>query len=131
MRLELKKTANALLAGLFYMNIETISRASEHSYYINAAIACRLEQRYHAKVVTELLMRNAYFHANIKKSEITSNVLDSVRRGGYFRIPIDYTVTSLSEKIEIRLVLDSDTLRSRTGTRYHISGSPLSLERVS
>jgi hypothetical protein len=95
MRLELKKTANTLVAGLFYARIESISRASEQSYYVNAAIVCRLEHRYHAKVATELFGRNAYFHANIKRSEITTHLLDSVRRGGYFRVPIDYTVTGV------------------------------------
>lgn len=130
-RLELKKTANTLLAALFYARIESISRASEDSYYVNAAIVCRLEQTYHAKVVTELVMRNAYFYANMKKSEIAIYLLDSVRRGGYLRIPIDYAVASLAEKIDIHLMLDSDTLRSLNGTSHHISGSPLSLEKVS
>jgi len=130
-RLKLRETANSLIAALFYARIESISKTSERTYDVNAVLVCRLEQRYHAKVMTELVGRNACFLVNARKAEITTSLLDSVRKGGYCRIPIDYTVMSFADKTEIYLVLDAVTSSNQRDVGYHISGSPFSLEKAS
>jgi hypothetical protein len=130
-RMELRDTADALVASLFYMRIDSITRTSERGFHIIGIVACRLEQKNHARLMTKLLVRNGHFRVNGRVNGITLGLADMVRRGNDFAMPIDYTVSSLAEKVPLYLIQDPEPhSRNPNAVCHHISGSPQSLEKV-
>ena len=107
-REELRTTAHALIAALFYIEILDVNQLSPKSKRVKGQLMCRLEPKYQVNVFEAFLLKKYTFKINEMEYKIPTEVMDTLRGDDVFRMGFE-VILSRSEELSISLQFPSST----------------------
>jgi hypothetical protein len=131
-RSQLQRTAEGLLASLFYLNVQKAIRDPTGVYFVVGRVLCRLEQKHQLALMARLRLSGCFFHVKGVIHEINFSTQETAMQAGTaFELPIHYTISELSEMVSVCLAFSATDAGVPGNSlvvpqrKYHIGGSPV------